>query len=235
MLDQVGGRDVGGPGGRDHGERDRVALLVDRWRRHLEHAGRRAERVLEFHQPRVGTAGIAASVGELVGELLLQCQGLFLLVLRLLLLSLQAVTLALQRIGLLLQGRALGLERGGLLLQGRPLDAERVGLLLQRRSLGLQRAACRRSSAARAWSCWACRASAAACCSRRASWASLAASAPRTAVSRCLTPASSLSSSGQGGLPGLAAQSCAANCVSTMSAVRTSLARPTGAPVRSAA
>src|SRR6266513_850398 len=98
-------------------------------------ARRRDERILEPDQARVGAAGVASGVGDLVGELLLQGECLLLLVLGLLLLGLEAVCLGLQRVRLLLQRRALASQRVRLLLQRSALGAERVRLLLQRSAL----------------------------------------------------------------------------------------------------
>ena len=136
LGDQVGGRGVGRPGLGDHGEGGRVPALVDGGRRDQLDVRRRGQGVLELHQAGVGAAVVAAGLGQLVGELLLQLLGLLLLLLRLLLLLLEGVGLGLQLAGLPLQRGALGGQLVGLPPQRGALGGERVRLPPQRGGLG---------------------------------------------------------------------------------------------------
>jgi hypothetical protein len=87
-LDQVGGRGRRGRGGRDHGERRRIAGFVDLRRRDDVDAVGRGQCVLEIDEARIGPASIAAGLRELVRQLGLELLGLLLLALRRLLLAL---------------------------------------------------------------------------------------------------------------------------------------------------
>ena len=104
-------------------------------RRHELAADSGGERVLQLHQPRVGGGVVAARLGQLGGDLVLQLLGLGLLGdrVRLLLgeligLLLEVGTLLLQLRGLRVQGVCLLLQARGLPLQRRGLRGEGVGL-----------------------------------------------------------------------------------------------------------
>ena len=82
-----GAHEVGRLGGRgsrrgDGREDRRVALRVDLGRRREDDPGGRDQGVLDLHQPGVGAAVVAAGLGQLLGELVLQRQRLLLLRLR---------------------------------------------------------------------------------------------------------------------------------------------------------
>src|SRR4051812_30496591 len=102
-----------------------AALRRDRGRRNQRVALGGDQAVLEFHEPGIGAAVVAAGLRDRLDELIVQSLGLLLLLLR--------RRLQLQQRVLLL------LQLGGLLLQRVRLLLERVALRLQSVGLGLQR------------------------------------------------------------------------------------------------
>ncbi len=106
-------------------------MLGDLRRGHQLVALRVDEGVLELDDARVGCLVVAAGLGELLRELVLQLLGLLLLLGRLGLEGVEVRLLLLQLVGLLLQRVCLGLQLIGLLLQ-------RVTLLLEARRLRLE-------------------------------------------------------------------------------------------------